>query len=101
MIRHEVQISTIRFYNEPTDDPFAQYDAICSLVWETPTVLWIKGLHGDLTRKTLRDLLSFLVENGIQTVKAHRSAGRTLPGLKTRNGQFAEVSVTDLANRFL
>jgi hypothetical protein len=101
MIRHEVQVSSIRFYNTETDDPYAPYDAICSLTWESPSVIWIKGLHGELTRKTLRDLLGFLTTNNIQTVKAHRATGRTLPGLTVREGSFAEVSVSDLAKRFM
>ena len=101
MIRHEVQISTIRFYNTDSDDPFAPYDAICSLAWETPSTVWVKGLHGDLTRKTMKDLLKFFIDNGVHTLKAHRATGRTLPGLTVRDGTYAEVDVADLARRFL
>lgn len=97
MIRHELQISQIRFYNTETDDPFATYDAICTVVWESASVIWIKGFHGDLTRKTMRDLLKFLITNKIATVKAHRSVERSLPGISFRDGTYVELDVAELA----
>jgi hypothetical protein len=97
MLRHELTTSQIRFYNIQTDDPFATYDAICTVVWESPGVIWIKGFHGDLSRRTLRDLLRFLVENKITTIKAHRSLAKSLPGITHRDGTYVELSVADLA----
>lgn len=99
MLRHELITSQIRLYNIETDDPFATYDAICTVVWESPGIIWIKGFHGELSRRTLRDLLRFLVENKITTIKAHRSLSKSLPGIVHREGTYVEINVADLALR--
>lgn len=82
-IRHEPTTSTLRFYERPSDEPTPQYDAVCTVVWETPRVIWIRGLHGALSRRLLRELLLWLVQNRIETVKAHRDQTRKLPLGKT------------------
>jgi hypothetical protein len=100
MIRHELQISQIRFYNIESDDPFFPFDAICSLVWETKDTVWVKGFHGKLSRQTLREFLQFLIDNDIKTVKAFRSVQKTLPGIIFRKDNFTELSVDDLARKY-
>lgn len=82
MIRHEVLTSTLRFYNVESDEPFEPYVAICTIQWETGSIIWIKGMHGTITRAHLREFLDFCVANKVETVKAYRSAGHTLPFMK-------------------
>lgn len=101
MIRHDPMITTIRFYDVETEDPFYPYVAICTLVWESPSVIWVKGLHGDLSRKLLREFLIFLVDNKVKTVKAHRASGKTLPFIVFRENEYTEISVDALAEKFL
>jgi len=79
MIRHSTLTSQIRFFKEPTTDPFAPYDAICTLTWESADTVWLVGLHGDFNRKFVRELLSFLHDRGVTTVKAFRAPGHGLP----------------------
>lgn len=101
MIRHDSLISTVRFYDTETDDPFYPYVAICTIVWESPDVIWVKGLHGDLSRKLLREFLKFLVDSKIKTVKAHRANGKTLPFIVFRDNEYTEISVESLAKKFI
>ena len=99
MIRHETVTSTLRFYWRASDDPFAQYDAICTVVWESPRVVWIRGLHGTLSRRLLRELLAWLVDNHILVVKSHRDSARVLPlGVVHADGH-TEINVAELAAR--
>ena len=82
MIRHEVLTSTLRFYNSESEDAFEPYVAICTIQWETANVIWIKGMHGSITRAHLREFLDFCIANKVETVKAYRSSGHTLPFMK-------------------
>lgn len=100
MLRHETVTSTLRFYGRESDDPFAQYDAVCTVVWEGPRVVWIRGLHGTLTRQLLRELLAWLVDNHILTVKATRDSARVLPLGAVHADGHTEISVADLVSRF-
>lgn len=98
-IRHEPTTSTLRFYGRASDDPTPQYDAVCTVVWETPRTVWIRGLHGTLTRRLLRELLAWLVDNHILLVKAHRDSARVLPlGVVQVDGH-TEIDVAKLAAR--
>ena len=96
MIRHELQISHLRFYKTESTDPFQTYDAICTIVWEKPDVIWIKGFHGQLSRQLLRELVKFFVDNKITKVKAHRSLSKNLPFIAFRDGEYTEMLVEDM-----
>ena len=93
MIRHELLTSTIRFYIEASDDPFAQYDMVCTIVWETPNTVWLRAMHGTMTRKLLREFVQFLVDNKVKTVRAHRSMEGTLPFTTARTEHNIEIDV--------
>lgn len=98
MIRHEHTHTILRFYPEFTDDPYAPYVAVCTLVWETPQTVWIHGLHGTITRRSFRQLADFCVVHGITTVKAHRHPTRKLPcGVPV--GDHIEIRVADVVGR--
>lgn len=79
MIRHTTVTSQVRFFNKESSDPYASYDAICTLMWETPQIVWITGLHGVITRKLLAELIVFLDSQDVQQIKAYRAPGRNLP----------------------
>jgi hypothetical protein len=100
MLRHEFLITLLRFYKEDKPSNYADYSAVCNLVWETPTTIWLKGFHGDMTRKNFRELLDFLVDNKIEIVKAFRSPKHILPLAVEKEGGYFEIKVRDLVNRF-
>lgn len=75
-----------------------QYDAICTIVWETQKTIWIKGLHGTLSRKLLRELVKFFIDNSITTVKAHRAGGHSIPFM-AKIDDHMELSVDDVASK--
>lgn len=101
MIRHALTISELRIFEADDPAPMAEYDASCLVVWETPTVIWLRMLRGGLSRKMLRSLLAWLVAQRIEVVKAHRAAGHVLPLAKAQPDGSFSVSVPELARRFL
>lgn len=98
MIRHQIVTSRLRFHLDPNAPEMAPYDATCGLMWESPTVIWIEGLHGNMPRPLLRDLVQFCLDHGIQTIKAHREPGRRLPFGRER-GDHTEIAIQDAAAR--
>lgn len=100
MIKEEIQLSILRFYDTETTDPYQPYIAICTVIWETKDIIWIKGLHGNLSRKLLRQLVQFLEEKNVRLIKTHRAASKTLPFISRREGEYAEILVSDLTRAF-
>lgn len=98
MIRHEILTSTLRFYNVDSKEAFEPYVAICTIQWENINIIWIKGMHGTITRAHLREFLDFCVANKVEKVKAYRSAGHTLPFMK-QVGLHMELDVKDTMER--
>lgn len=82
----------LRFYDNDTDDPFAKYVAQCTVVWESPTTIWIKGLTGKFSRKALRDFMGFIDTNGIKLVKSYRASGN-LPFATKITEHYCEIDV--------
>jgi hypothetical protein len=101
MIRHAITVSELRFYADDNAGPMADYDASCMVVWETPFIVWIRMLRGGLSRALLRNLLEWLVNQGIVTVRAHRAAGHVLPLAKEQPDGSYSTDVQALAARFL
>ena len=99
MIRHELQTSVIRFYNSDSSYDFADYDAICTLIWETSEVVWIKGLHGNLNYKLLREFIQLIDSLGAKTIKAYRADNRKVPFTAKRNGNLVEIDVATIMRR--
>ena len=78
MIRISHELSIIRFYDKESDD-MIPYAAVGTIVWESDSIVWIKALHGTITRAMLRELVHTLQDLGVRFVKAKREEGRSLP----------------------
>mgnify|MGYP000157837590 CR=1 FL=1 len=98
MIRHELTTSIVRFYREESNDPFQPHDAICTLVWESPTTVMVKGLNGSLSRHLIREFIEFLDSEGVTVIKAFRDPHRTLPFIRVRCGDYVEIHLDDVKN---
>lgn len=96
MIRHELTTSIVRFYNTESNDPFRPHDAICTLVWENPKIVWVKGLNGSMSRTVMREFAQFLHDEGVEVIKAYRDPNKTIPFITARSGEFVEVRISDI-----
>lgn len=92
MVREEHIVSLLRFYDVDTDDPFATYAAQCTLMWESPTVVWVKGLTGKFSRRALRDFIGYVKHKGIKKIKSYRSSG-ILPFSTYVDDNYCEIDV--------
>jgi hypothetical protein len=99
MIRYEPVSAILRFYPEYSEDPLAKYTASCVLVYETERIVWIKALVGTLTRKNLRKLLRFLLDNNIDLVKTVR-ASESLPLATSIDGNICEIDIANNREKF-
>ena len=98
MIRHSLLTSQLRFFNEVTTDPFAPYDAICTISWETPSVIWLVGLHGSLTRALFREMVIYFHDEKVKTVKAYRAPGHRLPFASCIGENLYSIDVEEVYN---
>jgi len=98
MIRSEPIAHIIRFYKEETDDPFADYNAVCTIVWENNTEVWVKALNGNFTRKQLDELVLWLNSQGVEKAKATRAHGKKLPYSEDK-GTYQEFIIKDIVAR--
>lgn len=96
MIRHELTSSILRFYPLECLDPFEPYVGICTLLWESPSTVWIKGMHGTISRAHLRELMVFCTDLQIETLKAHRANGHLLPFMRLAPDGHMELSVSQV-----
>ncbi len=100
MITHEVQVSTLRFFENDNasvgQDP---YDAVATLIWIDEQTVWMKAFHGKLSRKLLRDLLRLLINLNVKTLRAQRAEGHTIPGAIDLGDGLYELDVGRLAAR--
>lgn len=106
MVRNEpiplgVPTSTLRFYVDDKADSFAEFDAVGTAIWLPNHTVKLVGMHGDLTRLLLRDLLRLLHAEGVELIHARRTGKHFLPlGRVLPNGDI-ELVVADLVKRFL
>lgn len=98
MIRSEQVSVIIRFYPQETDDPFADYVATCTLVWESHDTVWIKALQGCVSRKHLVELALWLASHDVSYAKAARVGGKRLPGSEDR-GTYQVIDLTRFLER--
>ena len=89
-----------RMYDDEHPAPLAPFVASAVFEWVAPRDLWIKAFSGRLTRRTLRDLLTKLVELGVHTVLARRADGHILPLGVTDAEGVTRIRVADLSARF-
>lgn len=92
--------STLRFYEAESGDPFQPYDAVCTVIWESPSVVLIRALHGRFTVPLMRDLCRFLLDNHVQTVRAMRDGSRRLPMGEVQPDGHTLIDVAEFAERF-
>lgn len=90
MIRSETLVTVLRFYPEETDDPLAAYTVACTLMWESPTTVWVKALAGTMTRKVLREFIQHMISIGVTKVKTMRASG-SLPYATKIDGYYCEI----------
>ena len=95
MIRHEVVVSQLRFYNEESSETYPPYDAICTVVWESKEVIWVKGLHGKLNLSLYKEFANWVIQCGIKLVKLERAGNHTMPFASYNSGNYYEVSIDD------
>lgn len=98
MIRHDHVTSALRFYASDEPGPFEPYVAICTLLWESSTVVWIVGMHGSLSRRHVRELARLLHDLGVTRAKAHRHPAHRLP-FGEDAGDHVEMDVTGAVQR--
>lgn len=100
MLKHEVLVSLLRFYNSTIPEEYEDYCGVCTLSWESSDTVWINGLNGTITLKHWYALIEFCEEKGIKVIKAHRSPRHRLPFAKMLNSNYYVVLVEDLIQRY-
>lgn len=100
MIRYTETTGELRFFDDDDAPHMARFDASCVVLWEQPTVVWIRMLStnagSSVTRKMLRDLVDWLVEHRVEMVRSRRGMGHLLPLARLQpDGSFLNV-VSDL-----
>lgn len=100
MIRHDEVVSHLRFYIECSTEEYPPYDAICTLVWESKEIIWVKGLQGTMTPALWREFALWLVHNGIKLVKLERADGHKMPFGTYNKGHYWEVEIGDRLKRW-
>lgn len=94
MLRYEQAVGILRFYADTVDptDMNAPYEASCTIIWETPDTIWLKGLSGKFNRKHLASIIEFGLDHNIKFLKSYRNSGN-LPFATKTQGRYCEVDV--------
>lgn len=100
MIRHDEIVSHLRFYSQYSDDPYPPYDAICTVVWESKHVIWVKGLQGKMTLSLWREFARWLIDRDVTLVKLERADNHTMPFASYNSGKYYEVQVDEKLKRW-
>lgn len=106
MVRNEplpadVPTSTLRFYLDDQAEPFADFEAVCTAIWLPGHTVRLVGMHGDVSRRLLIDLLRYMHGQGVERIHSRRAGKHSLPlGRLLPNGD-TELLVADLVKRFL
>lgn len=90
----------VRLYDCAEPGERGQFCAVCVLEWADPRTLWVKGLHGRLTRLMMRELVQLIVTLGASMVLAYRTEGKGLPCGVLGDDGVVRVMVADLVERF-
>lgn len=87
-----------RVYDCVEPEPMAPFCATFVLEWQDARTVWIKAMHGRLTRHTLRELVRTLIDLGAHTVLARRADGHVLPCGQVDADGITRIRVADLAD---
>ena len=98
MIRSEPVAEIIRFYDVESDDPYADYVAVCTIVWETKDIVWIKAMNGRVSRKHLIELAQWLIDRKVKKARASRVHGKRLP-FSENCGEYQEIHLDNVIQR--
>jgi hypothetical protein len=99
VIQHDVTTSVVRFYKDDNAKWGDPYDAVCTLLWESDTVVEAIAFHGNVTHKMYTEFLRWMVDNGIEELKASRHGNHLVPGGVVDSGGMVHMDVKSLANR--
>jgi len=92
--------SIVRFFNDPNAGAFAEFDLVATIEWERhERTAWIHGMKGHANRYLLRELVDYLVSQGVRTIKAKRAAQKILPRGKVMQDGSIEIDIADLVKR--
>lgn len=92
--------SVVRFFNDPNASMFAEFDLVATIEWERYSrTAWIHAMKGQANRYLLRELVDYLVSQGVRTIKAKRAAQRILPRGKVMQDGSIEIDIDDLVKR--
>lgn len=72
VIHIKSEISTARFFSTGSYDDKTPYDAICTIHHISDDEAYICGLHGTISRETIRELMNKLRDLGISIVRFER-----------------------------
>ena len=100
MLKHEILVSLLRFYDNTIPEEYEDYCGVCTLSWESKDTVWINGLNGSITLKHWYSFIDFCIDSGIKIIKAHRAPRHRLPFAKVLNGNYYVVLVDDLVQRY-
>lgn len=91
-LRIDPVVSFAYFYADgvPIVEHITPYEAIATILWDSPRRATIRGLHGRMTREHREELRAALAEAGVEVVDAERH-GREVrwevnPGHPTSGG---------------
>lgn len=75
------------------------FQAVCTLEWETPSVVWVHGLLGLGNRRLWREFVAELDGRGVEFLRATRAEGHRLPrAVLLADGSY-QMRVADLKAR--
>ena len=70
----------LRCFYDPNPAQMADFDVSFLVEWEPPDAAWVWLGKGQLNRALLRELLDWMADHGVKTIKAMRAEHRRLPG---------------------
>lgn len=95
----ETKTSVVRFYNDPGAGEMGDFQVVCTITWESPTVVWVHGMMGKGNRTLWREFVQELDDKGVEVIKAKRAEGRRLPmALQMPDGSY-EMRIDYLQGR--
>lgn len=92
----------LRWDRDPQAD-MPPFHAVATVVWRAPAEVYLLALHGELTRRDMRDLVDWFAAQRIERVLCTRAPGHLLPFARpcTEPGLTAwlEINLADVVGR--
>lgn len=91
--------SVVRMSAEHSAADMPPFQAVCTLEWAAPAVVWVHGLHGLVARRLWREFIAEMDARGVETLRATRAEGHRLPrAILLTDGSYS-MRVADLRAR--